>query len=93
MALEKHECKKMTNDWTNDWEEAIPWLPECSYEIQADGNCQATRPFHDRFDNGSNKVPWNIQNCVVGKDKNSMFSNVKEVTCNTVEHPISEQVG
>ena len=73
MALEKHECKKI-DDW-EDWEKTIPRLPECSHaarEMQTNGNCQATRSFDDPYDSHNQlKMPWNIQNCVFGKDRNS----------------------
>ena len=76
MALEKHECKNVTDDWNNDWEHSIPWLPECHPTLQTNGNCQATGPLHQRDSNNDLiNVPWNIQNCVVRKDKNSRHSN------------------
>ena len=77
VALEKHECKSDWNDdwikWNDDWEKAIPWLPECSHKMPTNGDCQATGPLHYRDD--FNNVPWNIQNCVVRKDKNTRHSN------------------
>ena len=78
VALEKHECKKMNEEFENKNE--FPRLPECSgtlesHKLQNNDNCRATRDFDDLYN--SYAVPWNIQNCVIGKDQNSStISNV-----------------